>query len=141
MKWARPPSATSMTVGSLTRTGTDVGVISCGVVFRNGKRPQMRGKQAYDLIDDFLMRHVARFDGEIGQSIDRITLLDQLAHDLGRISCLQKRSIMPTPDAPHEHIEFSVKPNRDSLGSDGGTGIGIHEGTATRRQNLRSVLQ
>ena len=48
-----------------------------------GGKPHLAGECVENLIDDLVVRHVARLYGQIGQCIDRVTYLDQLARSNG----------------------------------------------------------
>ncbi len=120
--------------------------VRTGAVMR---RPLPRGgasrkpaSASHDFADDRIVRHFARLHGEIGLRIDRLALGQQLAQRRRRIGGLQHRPIvLALVDPAHQHVEFGIEPDRDALGLDGGAGIGVHDGAAAGRQNLRPALQ
>ena len=101
----------------------------------------MAGERADDLVDDLVVRHLARLHGEVGQRIDRIALVHQRPQRRARIVGLEQRTVVAALDAAHQHVEFGLEPDRDALGADRRAGVGVHEGAAAGRQHLRPAFE
>ncbi len=106
-----------------------------------GRERDQSAQALEDLLDDGVVRHVARFHREVGLGIDRIALVDQLPQRLRRIGALEQRTIAAALDPAVQHLERGAQPDRDALGADRRAGVGVHEGAAAGRQHLRAALQ
>ena len=94
-----------------------------------------------NLLDNDLVQHFARLDRDVGLRVNRIAHIHQLLQRRGRIGGFQHRAIGAALDAFHQHVELGLEPDRDGLGADERTRIGIHIGAAAGRQHLRSAVE
>ena len=108
---------------------------------RRAARQRPGAQHRDDLVDDLVVRHLARLHGEVGELIDRIAHVDELPQGRGRIVGVQQRAVVAALDPAHQHVELGLEPDRHAFAADRGAGVGIHEGAAAGRQHLRPAVQ
>ena len=92
--------APTLTVDRIAGCTAD-GAVMAALLARPWRRPAdaLAAQAGDDLVDDRLVRHVARFDRDVGLGIDRIALVDQPPQRLDRIGVLEQRPVVAALDA------------------------------------------
>src|SRR5580704_3655286 len=106
-----------------------------------GGRSQKTLDARNSLLDRELMRPIPRYDGDVGQGVDRITLLQKRPQGLLGVAALQKRTMRAFAHAAPEHVLIRFKPNRYSRRGDPGPCLLVHEGAAATGKHTRAVAQ
>src|SRR5260221_6189826 len=89
----------------------------------------------HDLVDDHIMRFVARMNDNVGRCIQRLTLRQQLP-DL-----LDQRSIATALGPLNQHVRIGLQPHGNSLDMDEIARVLVHHRAAAGRQHLRAVVE
>src|SRR3984893_7127668 len=134
----------------LVRKGLPAGallLIRNGNAFWRSLRCQVGGRSQKtldarnSLLDREFMRPLPRNDGDVGQGIDRITLLQKRPQGLLGVAALQKRTMRAFAHAAPQHVLIRFKPNRYSRQGDPGPWLLVHEGAAATGKHTRTVAQ
>ena len=82
------------------------------------------------------MRPVVRFDGHVGERVDRAALFEQPAEGLLGIGGAQQRPVRALAHPAQQHLEIGLQPYRDAGLADALARRLVEEGAAAGRQNL-----
>ena len=92
-------------------------------------------QRADDLVDDGVVRLVARLHDDVGLRIERLAQRHQLLDLFGQ------RPVVAPLGPFHQHVEIGLQPDRDAFDVDQLAGVRVHDGAAAGRQHLRAVVQ
>jgi hypothetical protein len=92
-------------------------------------------------IDDFLVRHIARPDRQVGLLIDRLAFADQTPDGRFGIGGPQQRTIGTALHPAQDGIGIRLEPDRDGLVADAIAGLLAHEGPAAGSQHGRTAVE
>ena len=120
--------------GRASKSGNGASCRRCDGFCR--KLRQVLVEQREDFVDDGIVRPVARRDGEIGERIDRIALLDQPLQGQFGIGMPEQRAVGALAHAPRQDLEIGLQPDRDGMFGDRFAGRGQHIGAAARGHHL-----
>ena len=98
-------------------------------------RRQLYADRGDDLVDDHVVRDVAREHGNVGRSIDGVAHLEKVGERCHRVLGLEERPVIAAPQPAGQHLEIGLEPDRDSFLLQRGTRLRVHERTAAGRQH------
>ena len=99
------------------------------------------GKRVQNGLDHGVMRPVARFHGDIRQTIDGRPLVEQLAQRRFGIFRLQQRPVGALAHAAHQHVEVGFQPDRNGVLLDTAACGGMNKRAAASGDDARAGLQ
>ena len=103
-----------------------------GAASVNAELVRQRGD---DLVDDGVVRLVARLHDDVGLRVDRLAQRQQV------LDLLHQRPVVAPLGPPQQHVEIGLEPDRDALVAHQRAGALVHHGAAAGRQHLRPAAE
>ena len=101
----------------------------------------MEFERADRIVDDGVVRAVARDHRHVGASVDGIAPLHQVAQRAFRVVGLEKRTVRAAAHAAPQHLEVGLEPDRDRRRDDAGPRLVVEIGAAASGDHPRPFRQ
>ena len=102
---------------------------------------KVSGQFHHGFVHNFLMRYIARLDGDRRLGIDRIPLIHQTPQCPFRIRILQQRPVRALPHPAHQHIKIRLEPDADPRFPDPRPRLCIDKRAAASREHHRPLVK
>ena len=129
-----PPAGAGATAAS----GGATGLASKGT---SAEKTQVKLERGERVLDDRLMRAVARDHGDVGAPVDGIARLHQRAKRGFRILGPEQGAVRAAPHAAPQHVVLGLEPERDAARGDLRARLVVEESAAAGGDHLRSLAE